>query len=214
MRKKRTEKVLIKCSNCKKEFFTWESKILRSKNHFCSRKCKDEFQKKQNTIILKETHAELIINSPKYGIKTVLIDLDDVDKIKNNCWFLQYTKGINNFYVQTKDQNTKNTIRLHRYLMNCPKDLVVDHINHNTLDNRKSNLRICTARENSLNRGYKKQHRNIYPIKQKIKGKVYNYFRVEITKDNTKYSSIFNNINKAIQYRDTVLQNIYKDLEV
>ena len=41
--------------------------------------------------------------------------------------------------------------RLHRIIMNCPKDKVIDHINHNPLDNRKSNLRICTQMENSYN---------------------------------------------------------------
>jgi len=37
---------------------------------------------------------------------------------------------------------------LHRFLMNCPDQLVVDHKNGNTLDNRKANLRICTRQEN------------------------------------------------------------------
>lgn len=207
MRKKRTEKVLIKCSNCKKEFFTWESKILRSKNHFCSRKCKDEFQKKQNTIILKETHAELIINSPKYGIKTVLINLDDVDKIKNNCWVLQYTKGINNFYVQTKDQNTKNTIRLHRYLMNCPKDLVVDHINHNTLDNRKSNLRICSQSENMINTN--KRVNNTTGYKNIYNCRTIDYYCVAMMRKNKRHTiGYFKKLEDAVLARNNYIKKM------
>lgn len=45
-------------------------------------------------------------------------------------------------------------IRMHRAIMKNQliKDpsLVVDHINHNSLDNRRSNLRVCTQRENML----------------------------------------------------------------
>jgi len=142
------------------------------------------------------------------------IDTEDLNKVKEvGHWTVHQGKYIVHNY---NDNGKTKHLFLHYLIMNNTpnRKLPIDHINRDKLDNRKSNLRICTARENSLNRGYKKQHRNIYPIKQKIKGKVYNYFRVEITKDNIKYSSIFNNINKAIQYRDTVLQNIYKDLEV
>jgi hypothetical protein len=40
---------------------------------------------------------------------------------------------------------------MHRLLMNFPIGKTVDHINHNGLDNRKSNLRICSLAENLMN---------------------------------------------------------------
>ena len=47
---------------------------------------------------------------------------------------------------------------LHRKIMNAKKGEVVDHINGDTLDNRKSNLRICSNTENSRNKS--KQYNN------------------------------------------------------
>ena len=41
---------------------------------------------------------------------------------------------------------------LHRVITNCPDGLVVDHINHDMHDNRKSNLRIVEQKQNSQNR--------------------------------------------------------------
>lgn len=44
-------------------------------------------------------------------------------------------------------------ILIHRIITNCPEGYEVDHINHNTLDNRKDNLRIVTRTQNSANHG-------------------------------------------------------------
>ena len=45
---------------------------------------------------------------------------------------------------------------MHRFIMNVSKGKNIDHINHNTLDNRKKNLRICTSAENSMNKRIRK----------------------------------------------------------
>lgn len=74
------------------------------------------------------------------------IDLEDYEKIKDICW--SYSGN----YVIGKEDGKH--IRLHRLIMNLSSEdkRVVDHINHNTLDNRKSNLRIVNRSQNAMNR--------------------------------------------------------------
>jgi hypothetical protein len=46
----------------------------------------------------------------------------------------------------------KKTIRLHRIVAETPTSMVTDHLNHDRLDNRKSNLRVCIQASNAKNR--------------------------------------------------------------
>ena len=117
-------------------------------------------RRKQNNIIIKENHAEIEIISKKYGIFYTLIDLNDIDKIKNHCWGIH---DVNNYLIietKLKINNKYSILKLHRLIMNCPDGMIVDHINHNTLDNRKENLRICTYKENSENRNVQKNSKS------------------------------------------------------
>ena len=51
----------------------------------------------------------------------------------------------------TEDDGVKRTIRMHRLILNTPKGMMTDHINHDRLDNRRANIRICTQSENMRN---------------------------------------------------------------
>lgn len=95
-----------------------------------------------NEIVMYKDYAEIILYDKKCNeVSRSKIDLEDIDKVKNIKW------GLNN---EGYCKNNKIGM-LHRFLMNCPDDMVVDHINHDKLDNRKSNLRTCSRQENNLN---------------------------------------------------------------
>ena len=85
-----------------------------------------------------------------------LFDTKDYEKIKNYVWH-KSSSG----YVQTMIKD-KTMILLHRLIMDCPDGMVVDHINHDKLDNRKCNLRICTALQNAWNKSVSKRNRSGY----------------------------------------------------
>jgi len=75
---------------------------------------------------------------------TILFDNVDANKVSRYRWYI-HTLG----YVCARANG--KYLYLHRLIANTPDGMVTDHINHNKLDNRKSNLRVCTTRENVIN---------------------------------------------------------------
>jgi HNH endonuclease len=54
------------------------------------------------------------------------------------------------YYARSKDAYGK-VVQMHRLVMDAPDGMLVDHINHDTLDNRRQNLRIVSSRQNNHN---------------------------------------------------------------
>lgn len=82
----------------------------------------------------------------------VIIDDDDYEKISRYSWSI-YGAGKPYFAAYSHVENGKNIkIILHRIILGKSNGMIIDHINGNTLDNRKCNLRFCTKTENSRNR--------------------------------------------------------------
>jgi hypothetical protein len=94
------------------------------------------------------------VKSRKYKEDYFFIDGEDFDKIKMYKWSFSGNKR-SKLYIAGLDYNkiTKKSkgIKLHRLIMDCPKNMMVDHIDGNPLNNCKSNLRICTNSENLRN---------------------------------------------------------------
>lgn len=90
---------------------------------------------------------ELVISG-----KTVLIDDEDYEKVSFYKWHISGNKN-NDYVVHTLPRNGKKRpmLRMHRFIIDAPDGTCVDHINGNRYDNRKSNLRLCTQRDNSHN---------------------------------------------------------------
>lgn len=54
-------------------------------------------------------------------------------------------------YAVARRMCDRKLVKLHRIVAGAPAGLVVDHVNHNTLDNRLENLRVVTQAENVRN---------------------------------------------------------------
>jgi hypothetical protein len=100
----------------------------------------------KNEFVIVDEVAYIDLYDAKGNVKLkCMVDAEDLPKILKYKWCARHLD-----YVCTTIDGKKTT--MHRMIMNCPDDLVVDHINRNPLDNRKENLRICTQGENSRNK--------------------------------------------------------------
>src|SRR4030065_939634 len=89
--------------------------------------------------------------------KVAIVDDEDYD------WLMQWKWRINSigYAMRTVKKNGKaRKIFMHRVILNTPSDMCSDHANHNRLDNRRCNLRICTKQQNQANAPAPKNNRS------------------------------------------------------
>lgn len=87
--------------------------------------------------------------------QTAIVDACNYECLMEYCWQAQWNPETKGFYAirHHKVSRTKRSIRIamHRAVLLAPAGLYTDHINGNSLDNRRENLRIATASINALN---------------------------------------------------------------
>lgn len=88
------------------------------------------------------------------------------------------------FHIGKRPNRVGKMEYLHRMIMDAPSGMVVDHINGNTLDNRRENLRLCLSKENVR---YQCPKRGKYKGVFQHKGS--SLWSAQIKKDGTRYSS-------------------------
>lgn len=187
---------LCKC-DCGNEKVINGKSLMNGATKSCGCILKDKEYISSNKGIFKNKYNSYDLTG-EYGIgytskgDEFYFDLEDYEKIKHYCWC--YSDG----YVQ----NTKNHLRMHRFVMNCKdKNLVVDHINHITYDNRKTNLRICSNSQNGMNKKTVQNNRSGYNGVTFDKEKNQWRVRIGINKE-TIHVGYFKNKEDAIQARN------------
>lgn len=89
------------------------------------------------------------------GQRTSVDDEDYEELIKFN-WFAHWSEHSESFYAfrNTWDKHAKKAgaMRMSRQIMSTPPGMKCDHVDHDTLNNQKYNLRNCTNAQNMQNR--------------------------------------------------------------
>ncbi len=90
--------------------------------------------------------------------KFALVDARDYYRLVKFPW--QAIPSLRTFYAARKLAG--KTVKMHRMIMDAPGHLLVDHIDHNGLNNAKSNLRLCTSAQNGQNMASIARGRSMY----------------------------------------------------
>ena len=113
--------------------------------------------KRRNTYLVGKKTSYLKIKH-----RLIPFDTEDLDLVRQYTWYI----SSNGYVVSSSVRKTIGNLTFHRLVMNTSEDLVVDHLDGNKLNNRKSNLRNCTSSDNNYNVTTKNMYRGVTYCKQ------------------------------------------------
>lgn len=144
-----------------------------------------------------------VYNQKSEKVNSFIIDSEDLSKIRYKKWRVD-----TNNRIITGNSSKKNPRReLSRILLDATdENLIVDYIDGNTLNNRKSNLRICTQEENMRNKSF--MSRNTSDVIGVPWDKSHRKWAPEIRFDNKRYHlGRYDSFEEAV-YARYVAENI------
>ena len=161
----------------------------------------------------RRKHNIFDLESYDYGVcyldnnKCFKFDKEDYKLISKYFWMENDQQ-----YIIAYDSNRKKNIRLHRLIMNVLDDrrYEVDHVYHDTYDNRKRNLRLAFHSQNLKN--LKTSKANSSGVKGIYFDKQLNKWRVQIRCDNKRiHVGVYDDFNKAIEMRKFAEERYFKE---
>lgn len=136
----------------------------------------------------------------------IIFDSEDAHLIEGHSWAV--TKNRNIFYARNGKQY------MHRIVMNAKRGSIIDHINGNGLDNRKSNLRLASHQMNKANSTAKNSTSSFIGVSFK-KERVSKPYRA-MAKDNgkVKHLGYFRTEEEAARAYDTFVRTKYGEMAI
>lgn len=88
--------------------------------------------------------------------QVAIVDDEDYERLCGYKWYAQFSDHTRSYYAARRlpwdADGHRSVLYMHREVIRAAAGTRVDHINHDTLDQRKSNLRVCTIGQNGSNR--------------------------------------------------------------
>ncbi len=92
------------------------------------------------------------VSIPLYKDKGfAIIDSQDSQKISKHRWYLRKKKTVSYAITSIRHGNKSRKTGMHNLILIAGNGLEIDHIDGNGLNNRRSNLRVCTRSQNLMN---------------------------------------------------------------
>lgn len=123
---------------------------------------------KGSSLMASDTTVSVPLQSKKHKGLAALVDHADVSLVSEYDWHPVWDRNTKSFYAVTtvKERGRRRPVRMHRLVVAAKNDEFVDHINHDTLDNRRTNLRLCSRSQNQANQrkceGKTSEYKGVY----------------------------------------------------
>lgn len=170
-----------------------------------------------NNYKIKDNVVEIYVKQRNGNFHIVFIDKSDLKKLVDfgHSVHVQWNERGKAYYPHItiyegfKDRIIKNkNVKLTTFLLNISDSSRIDHINHNTLDTRRKNLRVVTQSENLRNRKSKNSnntsgYRNVT--------KMGNWWRVQLQVDgkNRLFPEKFEDVHEAGKFAEEMRDKYY-----
>jgi hypothetical protein len=132
------------------------------------------------------------------------VDAADYEWLNQWNWCADWNPCIKGFYALRVEK--EKTITMHRFILDCKKGEEADHRNHDTLDNRRENLRRSSSSQNKWNRGPRKDctsgFRGVWKARNKFYAAVY-------ANKKRHYVGLFDDPVEAAKARDKVAKQLH-----
>lgn len=163
----RVRRIEVECRGCGAKLVRLPSLVVDPGNSFCSTGCRNRYlARKAKPDPVVDGDVVLI---PLSKDQWAIVDRESFDSIpglRDASWCAAEIKAIEKtFYA------ISNGILMHRLVMDAPDGYVVNHRNHDTLDNRRDNLEVCEQPENARYCRKRRSHGDhCAPLTSRFKG--------------------------------------------
>lgn len=144
----------------------------------------------------------------------ILVDKEDEYLLEKYSWHTNSEGYLTTEIQISKMPRKRNTLLLHRVVMNAKRGQLVDHKNRNKLDNRKCNLRFCTRSQNAMNREAQANSQSGYKGVSPFRGKWRAAINIKVRKISKQFHiGIFDNPELAASAYNEQAIKLHKEFK-